>query len=231
MKIKNLTIVALILSFLVILTSIYVNFDLVLNVRFYVDKNNELVEKINEDRLKLEIPIQKLKDINEYSRTSVSIAIIKDNVMDIIDSMQSTSLELKNNLSTMNDISIKRHNASVQKISSKLLQLQINLDQVKFVMNQNMLLNDMLDTSDNNRRIISELINEIKLDYDELNSVILSDLTIVLNTMFILLMIVIVSLFFGLIRFVYFQIPYIVKGLNMRSEEHTSELKSPGSST
>lgn len=229
MKIKNLTIVALILSFLVILTSIYVNFDLVLNVRFYVDKNNELVEKINEDRLKLEIPIQKLKDINEYSRTSVSIAIIKDNVMDIIDSMQSTSLELKNNLSTMNDISIKRHNASVQKISSKLLQLQINLDQVQFVMNQNMLLNDMLDTSDNNRRIISELINEIKLDYDELNSVILSDLTIVLNTMFILLMIVIVSLFFGLIRFVYFQIPYIVKGLNMLGDKHynNEELKIP----
>lgn len=229
MKIKNLTIVALILSFLVILTSIYVNFDLVLNVRFYVDKNNELVEKINEDRLKLEIPIQKLKDINEYSRTSVSIAIIKDNVMDIIDSMQSTSLELKNNLSTMNDISIKRHNAAVQKISSKLLQLQINLDQVQFVMNQNMLLNDMLDTSDDNRRIISELINEIKLDYDELNSVILSDLTIVLNTMFILLMIVIVSLFFGLIRFVYFQIPYIVKGLNMLGDKHynNEELKIP----
>lgn len=229
MKIKNLTIVALILSFLVILTSIYVNFDLVLNVRFYVDKNNELVEKINEDRLKLEIPIQKLKDINEYSRTSVSIAIIKDNVMDIIDSMQSTSLELKNNLSTMNDISIKRHNAAVQKISSKLLQLQINLDQVQFVMNQNMLLNDMLDTSDDNRRIISELINEIKLDYDELNSVILSDLTIVLNTMFILLMFVIVSLFFGLIRFVYFQIPYIVKGLNMLGDKHYNdeELKIP----
>ena len=229
MKIKNLTIVALILSFLIILTSIYVNFDLVVNVRFYVDKNNVLVEQINEDNLKLQIPVQKLKDINEYSRTSVSIAIIKDNAMDLIDSMQSVSLELKNNLATMNDISLKRHNAAVQTISSKLLQLQINLDQVQFVMNQNMLLNEMLDTSDENLMLISELIDEIDQDYDDLNLVILNDLTIVLNTMFILLMIVVASLFFGLIRFVYFQIPYIVKGLNMLGDKqyHNETLKIP----
>lgn len=229
MKIKNLTIVALILSFLIILTSIYVNFDLVVNVRFYVDKNNVLVEQINEDNLKLQIPVQKLKDINEYSRTSVSIAIIKDNAMDLIDSMQSVSLELKNNLATMNDISLKRHNAAVQTISSKLLQLQINLDQVQFVMNQNMLLNEMLDTSDENLVLISELIDEIDQDYDDLNLVILNDLTIVLNTMFILLMIVVASLFFGLIRFVYFQIPYIVKGLNMLGDKqyHNETLKIP----
>ena len=229
MKIKNLTIVALILSFLIILTSIYVNFDLVVNVRFYVDKNNVLVEQINEDNLKLQIPVQKLKDINEYSRTSVSIAIIKDNAMDLIDSMQSVSLELKNNLATMNDISLKRHNAAVQTISSKLLQLQINLDQVQFVMNQNMLLNEMLDTSDENLVLISELIDEIDQDYDDLNLVILNDLTIVLNTMFILLMVVVASLFFGLIRFVYFQIPYIVKGLNMLGDKqyHNETLKIP----
>lgn len=229
MKIKNLTIVALILSFLIILTSIYVNFDLVVNVRFYVDKNNVLVEQINEDNLKLQIPVQKLKDINEYSRTSVSIAIIKDNAMDLIDSMQSVSLELKNNLATMNDISLKRHNAAVQTISSKLLQLQINLDQVQFVMNQNMLLNEMLDTSDENLMLISELIDEIDQDYDDLNLVILNDLTIVLNTMFILLMVVVASLFFGLIRFVYFQIPYIVKGLNMLGDKqyHNETLKIP----
>jgi len=229
MKIKNLTIVALILSFLIILTSIYVNFDLVVNVRFYVDKNNMLVEQINEDNLKLQIPVQKLKDINEYSRTSVSIAIIKDNAMDLIDSMQSVSLELKNNLATMNDISLKRHNAAVQTISSKLLQLQINLDQVQFVMNQNMLLNEMLDTSDENLVLISELIDEIDQDYDDLNLVILNDLTIVLNTMFILLMVVVASLFFGLIRFVYFQIPYIVKGLNMLGDKqyHNETLKIP----
>lgn len=229
MKIKNLTIVALILSFLIILTSIYVNFDLVVNVRFYVDKNNVLVEQINEDNLKLQIPVQKLKDINEYSRTSVSIAIIKDNAMDLIDSMQSVSLELKNNLATMNDISLKRHNAAVQTISSKLLQLQINLDQVQFVMNQNMLLNEMLDTSDENLMLISELIDQIDQDYDDLNLVILNDLTIVLNTMFILLMVVVASLFFGLIRFVYFQIPYIVKGLNMLGDKqyHNETLKIP----
>lgn len=229
MKIKNLTITALIISFLIILTSIYVNFDLVVNVRFYVDKNNMLVEQINEDNLKLQIPVQKLKDINEYSRTSVSIAIIKDNAMDLIDSMQSVSLELKNNLATMNDISLKRHNAAVQTISSKLLQLQINLDQVQFVMNQNMLLNEMLDTSDENLVLISELIDEIDQDYDDLNLVILNDLTIVLNTMFILLMVVVASLFFGLIRFVYFQIPYIVKGLNMLGDKqyHNETLKIP----
>lgn len=229
MKIKNLTITALIISFLIILTSIYVNFDLVVNVRFYVDKNNVLVEQINEDNLKLQIPVQKLKDINEYSRTSVSIAIIKDNAMDLIDSMQSVSLELKNNLATMNDISLKRHNVAVQTISSKLLQLQINLDQVQFVMNQNMLLNEMLDTSDENLMLISELIDEIDQDYDDLNLVILNDLTIVLNTMFILLMIVVASLFFGLIRFVYFQIPYIVKGLNMLGDKqyHNETLKIP----
>ncbi|MHB8097628.1 MAG: hypothetical protein ACYDEI_08275, partial [Erysipelotrichaceae bacterium] len=67
MKIKDLTITALIISFLIIITSIYVNFDLVVNVRFYVDKNNELVESLKENKLRLETPIQQLKDINEYS--------------------------------------------------------------------------------------------------------------------------------------------------------------------
>ena len=96
MKIKNLTIVALIVSFFIIVTAIYVNFDLVANVRFYVDQNDELVDRLNEGKLKLETPIQQLKDINEYARTTVSVAIIKDELSDLIEEMQSDSLDLKN---------------------------------------------------------------------------------------------------------------------------------------
>jgi len=219
MKIKNLTITALIISFLIIITSIYVNFDLVANVRFYVDKNNELVESLKENKLRLETPIQQLKDINEYSRTTVSIAIIRENIMDIIDSMQSDSLHLKNNLSTMNDISLKRHNTAIQLISSKLLNLQINLDKVQFLLNQNMVLNEMLDVSSESRSQIDELILSIENEYDTLNRVILSDLSIVLNTMFLFLLLVVAILSFGMIRFVYFQIPYIVKGLTMLGDK------------
>ena len=219
MKIKNPTITALIISFFIIITSIYVNFDLVVNVRFYVDKNNELVESLNENQLRLETPIQQLKDINEYSRTTVSIAIIRDDIMDIIGSMQNDSLELKNNLVTMNDVSLNRHNSSIQLISSKLLKLQINLDEVQFLLNQNMVLNEMLDTSQESRNEIDELILSIENDYDTLNRVILNDLSIVLNTIFILLLVVVSVLFFGLIRFVYFQIPYIVKGLTMLGDK------------
>ena len=219
MKIKDLTITALIISFLIIITSIYVNFDLVVNVRFYVDKNNELVESLKENKLRLETPIQQLKDINEYSSTTVSIAMIRDDIMDIIESMQKDSLELKNNLVTMNKVSLNRHNAAIQLISSKLLKLQINLDEVQFLLNQNMVLNEMLDTSQESRNEIDELILSIENDYDTLNRVILTDLSIVLNTMFILLLIVVFVLFFGLIRFVYFQIPYIVKGLAMLGDK------------
>ena len=136
MKIKNLTIVALIVSFFIIVTAIYVNFDLVANVRFYVDQNDELVDRLNEGKLKLETPIQQLKDINEYARTTVSVAIIKDELSDLIEEMQSDSLDLKNNLNIMNEISIKRHNEGIQAISAKLLQLQINLDKIQFFINQ-----------------------------------------------------------------------------------------------
>jgi HD-GYP domain-containing protein (c-di-GMP phosphodiesterase class II) len=223
MKIRNLTITALIISFFIIITSIYVNFDLVVNVRFYVDKNNELVESLKENKLRLETPIQQLKDINEYSRTTVSIAIIRDDIMDIIDSMQSDSLDLKNNLVTMNDVSLNRHNSSIQLISSKLLKLQINLDEVQFLLNQNMVLSEMLDTSQESRNEIDELILSIENDYDTLNRVILNDLSIVLNTIFILLLVVVSVLFFGLIRFVYFQIPYIVKGLTMLGDKQYND--------
>lgn len=229
MKIRNLTITALIISVFIIITSIYVNFDLVVNVRFYVDKNNELVESLKENKLRLETPIQQLKDINEYSRTTVSIAIIRDDIMDIIDSMQSDSLELKNNLVTMNDVSLNRHNSSIQLISSKLLKLQINLDEVQFLLNQNMVLNEMLDTSQESRNEIDELILSIENDYDTLNRVILNDLSIVLNIIFILLLVVVSVLFFGLIRFVYFQIPYIVRGLTMLGDKQydNKDLKIP----
>ena len=229
MKIKNLTIVTLIISFFIILTAIYVNFDLVVNVRFYVDKNSELVESLKENKLRLQTPVQQLNDINKYSQTTVSIALIKNEIMDIIDSMQVTSLELKNNLATMNDISIKRHNSAIQIISSKLLKLQINLDKVQFLMNQNVVLNEMLITSEENRNEISELVIDIEKDYTELNQAILNDLSLVLNVMFISLLVVVGVLFFGLIRFVYFQVPYIVKGLTMLGDKkyNNEDLKIP----
>lgn len=219
MKIKNLTIVALIVSFFIIVTAIYVNFDLVANVRFYVDQNDELVDRLNEGKLKLETPIQQLKDINEYARTTVSVAIIKDELSDLIEEMQSDSLDLKNNLNIMNEISIKRHNEGIQAISAKLLQLQINLDKIQFVINQNMVLSEMLDSSLETRKDINQLILDIDKDYSNLNQVILSDLSIVLNVIFISLLSIVGLLFFGLIRFVNFQIPYIVNGLTMLGDK------------
>ena len=219
MKIKNLTIVALIVSFFIIVTAIYVNFDLVANVRFYVDQNDELVDRLNEGKLKLETPIQQLKDINEYARTTVSVAIIKDKLSDLIEEMQSDSLDLKNNLNIMNEISIKRHNEGIQAISAKLLQLQINLDKIQFFINQNMVLSEMLDSSLETRKDINQLILDIDKDYSNLNQVILSDLSIVLNVIFISLLSIVGLLFFGLIRFVNFQIPYIVNGLTMLGDK------------
>lgn len=219
MKIKNLTIVALIVSFFIIVTAIYVNFDLVANVRFYVDQNDELVDRLNEGKLKLETPIQQLKDINEYARTTVSVAIIKDELSDLIEEMQSDTLDLKNNLNIMNEISIKRHNEGIQAISAKLLQLQINLDKIQFFINQNMVLSEMLDSSLETRKDINQLILDIDKDYSNLNQVILSDLSIVLNVIFISLLSIVGLLFFGLIRFVNFQIPYIVNGLTMLGDK------------
>lgn len=219
MKIKNLTISAIIIAFFIIVFAIYINFDLVVNVRFYVNKNYEIVEDIKENKLRLDIPLQKLTDIHEYSRTSVSIAIIKNDTMDIIQDMQVESLELKNNLTVMNSISLNRHQISIQEISQKLLQLQIHLDRMQFVLNQNLSLGEILETSLVSRNEIENLIYDIEDDYKELNKIILNDLSILLNGMFILLLIIVSLLFFGLIRFVYFQIPYIVTGLTMLGDK------------
>lgn len=215
MKIKNLTIIAIIISFFIIVVAIYVNFDLVANVRFYVDKNSELVQDLKENKLKLDIPVQQLTDIHEYSRTTVSIAIIKDDTLDIILSMQGQSLDLKNNLSTMNKISLNRHKATSQIISAKLLQLQIHLDKMQFAFNQNLSLEETLIATTESIEEIDNLIVDLENDYKKLNTVILNDLSIVLNSMLILMLVLISVLFFGLIRFVYFQIPYMVKGLTM----------------
>jgi hypothetical protein len=219
MKIKNLTISAIIIAFFIIVFAIYINFDLVVNVRFYVNKNYEIVENIKENKLKLDIPLQKLTDIHEYSRTSVSIAIIKNDTMDIIQDMQEKSLELKNNLTVMNSISLNRHQIRIQDISQKLLQLQIHLDRMQFVLNQNLSLAEILETSLVSRNEIENLIYDIEDDYKDLNKIILNDLSLLLNGMFILLLIIVGLLFFGLIRFVYFQIPYIVTGLTMLGDK------------
>jgi len=215
MKIKNITIIAIIISFFVIVVAIYVNFDLVANVRYYVDKNSELVQDLKENKLKLDIPVQQLTDIHEYARTTVSIALIKNDTMDIVISMQGQSLDLKNNLTTMNEVSINRHKATSQIISAKLLQLQIHLDKMQFVLNQNLSLEETLNATTESLDEIEILIIGIEDDYKKLNAVILNDLSIVLNSMLILMLVLISVLFFGLIRFVYFQIPYMVKGLTM----------------
>ena len=63
MKIKNLTIIGIIIAIFVFVVSIYINFDLVVNVRTYTDQNLSYVAEMKENQLRLDVTLNQWLDV------------------------------------------------------------------------------------------------------------------------------------------------------------------------
>ena len=70
MKIKTLTIIGILIATFVFVVSIYINFDLVVNVRKYTEQNQNHVDEIKEQQLRLDVSLNQWLDvkINQSTR-------------------------------------------------------------------------------------------------------------------------------------------------------------------
>lgn len=222
MKIKQLTLIGILTASLIFITAFYVNFDLVPNVRYYTEQNQSIVDNLTEHQLRLELPLQLWLDV-QNGLSHRPIEPIQDEAMTLIDGMQDQVTRFKNSLAEMNRISVYRHQDTIAVFQRELNQLESGID---------FLILRMMDTNifgtQNSSTIITQRIANLQTRYAQLNQTVLLDLSLVLNVMFGLMMIILAILMFGLIRFVYFQIPYMVTGLTHLSDRnYHAPLKKP----
>jgi response regulator RpfG family c-di-GMP phosphodiesterase len=222
MKIKQLTLLGILIAILIFIAATYVNFDLVPNVRKYTEQNQRIVENLTEHNIRLELPLTQWLDV-QNGLAHRPLQPIEDEAMSLIEGMREQALLFKNSLAEMNRISVYRHQATIASFQLELNQLESDID---------FLILRIQDTNlvgtQQSRELISNRIASLRTRYDALNQVILTDLSLVLNTMIGLMMGILLVLMFGLIRFVYFQIPYMVTGLTrLADHDYEAPLKKP----
>jgi len=222
MKIKTLTLIGIIIASMVFIVSIYVNFDLVVNVRYYSDLNQRTVGELTEHRLKLDLPLELWLDVHNGT-SHRPIEPIETQANEIITSMRNQITLFKSDLVDLNRISLNRHSITIELFQTELIQLDNALSNLIVQISNK----DAVGTQNANNDINFRM-DSIQDRYEDLNKDILNDLSLVINVNFVLLLIVLSILSFGMIRFVYFQIPYMVKGLtNLADKRYDAELQKP----
>jgi HD-GYP domain-containing protein (c-di-GMP phosphodiesterase class II) len=222
MKIKQLTLSGILLAVFIFITAFYVNFDLVPNVRKYTEQNQSIVENLTEHKIRLDLPLTQWLDV-QNGLSHRPLAPIENEAVALISGMRNQVQLFKNSLAEMNRISVYRHQATIDIFQLELNQLESDLD---FLILR--IRDTNLTGTQQSREIISDRIENLRIRYAALNQVIVMDLSVVLNTMIGLMMGILLILMFGLIRFVYFQIPYMVTGLTrLADRNYTATLKKP----
>lgn len=222
MKIKTLTIIGIIIATFVFVVSIYINFDLVVNVRYYTDQNLNHVENLKESQLRLDVSLNQWLDVKNGLSTR-SIEPIQSQAATLIQAMKGQINQFDASLEDMNRVSLNRHQTATNEIKSMIIVLNTKLDElVTHLSNEDVAQSNAVYIN------ITNQVNAIKIRYDQMNRVVVTDLSLLINFTFGLVLIVLAILIFGMVRFVYFQIPYMVKSLtNLADKHYHQSLKKP----
>ena len=222
MKIKQLTLIAILTASFIFITAFYVNFDLVPTVRKYTEQNQHIVESLTEHNIRLELPLTQWLDVqNKVSHRE--LGPIEADALILIDGMRQQVLLFKSSLADMNRSSVYRHQATIDRFQLALNQLERDIDFLVLRIRE-----ANITGTQQSSTLITQRIASLRTKYASLNQVILVDLSVVLNVMFGLMMAILAILMFGLIRFVYFQIPYMVSGLTrLADRNYTATIKKP----
>lgn len=214
MKIKTLTIIGITIAVFIFIGSIYVNFDLVVNVRYYTERNQNHVEELIEDQLRLDVSLNQWFDV----KNKLSIRLlepIQNQASQRMQSMQTQIIHFKTSLDEMNRVSIKRHQVAITELKGMLTQLSEDLDTFHAYITSE----DVISASASYISITRQA-TAIQDRYIQMNSVVVNDLSLLINIAFVMMLIVLAILVFGMVRFVYFQIPYMVTSLTNLADKH-----------
>lgn len=222
MKIKNLTIIGIIIAIFVFVVSIYINFDLVVNVRTYTDQNLNHVEEMKENQLRLDVTLNQWLDVKTGLSTR-TLQPIQTQTTKLIQAMERHIHLFEFSLKDMNRVSLNRHQKVIDELQSMLINSRTRLDELSLSIS-----NEDVDQASLVYTNITNQVDAVKVRYDEMNKVVVRDLSLLINFAFALILFVLAILVFGMIRFVYFQIPYMVKSLtNLADKHYHQSLKGP----
>ena len=222
MKIKNLTIIGIIIAIFVFIVSIYINFNLVVNVRSYTDQNLNHVEEMKENQLRLDVTLNQWLDVKTGLSTR-ALQPIQTKTTKLIQAMERHIHLFEFSLKDMNRVSLNRHQKAIDELQSMLIDLTTRLDELSLSIS-----NEDVDQASLVYTNITNQVDAVKVRYDEMNKVVVRDLSLLINFAFALILFVLAILVFGMIRFVYFQIPYMVKSLtNLADKHYHQSLKRP----
>ena len=214
MKIKNLTIIGIIIAIFVFIVSIYINFDLVVNVRTYTDQNLSYVAEMKENQLRLDVTLNQWLDVKTGLSTR-ALQPIQTKTTKLIQAMERHIHLFEFSLKDMNRVSLNRHQKAIDELQSMLIDLTTRLDELSLSIS-----NEDVDQASLVYTNITNQVDAVKVRYDVMNKVVVRDLSLLINFAFALILFVLVILVFGMIRFVYFQIPYIVNSLTDLADKH-----------
>lgn len=222
MKIKTLTIISIIIASLIFVVSIYINFDLVVNVRKYTEQNLNHVEEMKFTQLRMDVSLNQWLDVKNKQSTR-PIEPIQDQANELIQTMERRTELFDDSLREMNRVSIQRHKIAITELQAMLSELRDKLDVlVTHITQENVAEVSQVYTE------ITDQVEAIKVRYAKMNEIIVMDLSLLINIAFGFLIVVFAFLIFGLVRFVYFQIPYMVTSLTNIADKHYHQaLKQP----
>lgn len=122
MKIKNLTIIGIIIAIFVFVVSIYINFDLVVNVRTYTDQNLNHVEEMKENQLRLDVTLNQWLDVKTGLSTR-TLQPIQTQTTKLIQAMERHIHLFEFSLKGMNRVSLNRHQKAIDELQDMLIDL------------------------------------------------------------------------------------------------------------
>lgn len=214
MKLKNTAWIALGISILGVLVSLYLNFDLVPKIQYYSDSNETAMLAIESEAFLIDYTLD-LQNIDESILLSPEIEATNYNRLQ---AMNQAAELLQTNGVEMNQISLNRHNESITKMNDHLN---------KFKNDLNALITNPKQIDKEDTQVLFNSIATIRSDLDKLNIKIFDDVQTLLNIAFGFILVIIGLMVVALVRFVYITIPTVNHSLQVLFNSNLKEHRLP----
>lgn len=207
-----------------ILLAIIINFWFIPTTNELLSANNDTVQALRSNVIAINLPIRVLDNINnqieanDANLENVRLIEAFENNYEIILTM---ALEIKNysevigdKLSEINTFSLNRHNNIATEALSILEDLQNHIDQIHDLTVESEIGHIHIDDLKFHETALNQSTESLIRVNQQLNQSILDDFTVVLNTLFISLILCVLFMSFGVLKYVTLDQQFILKSFN-----------------
>lgn len=224
MRIKTVTILSLFVVFVIALAAVFINFSLVPAALSFAEENRQLENAISDYLIKMQLPINVLKNISsqyetsDEARTNVKLEEAFQRNAAILDQLsQQTARDLyhlKDSLIRMNEFSLNRHAVELQESAHVMDELMAAAMRISQQTTQSSQVAGVVIAIESNYVNMKQAFESIVASNKTINARVIQDMTMLLNFMFILLLIALSLFGTGVLWFIHVQLPFMMRSLN-----------------